>query len=208
MEIMAEKAWVKPFRMSGIVRGYGSVFSTLPEWMNGHGSLLNTGDGGATSKHQRNNVIKRRVPTSVSKPSLFLRSRLQARATATVFCCILMCANQLKAGPSIHLRYCFSTAGARVLASAGTPRHVWENREAPREVTSKEKGTESVGGLSTLQLSSVVCSKVLSASAAEQSAPSPVYLFAGQRLRHLSTQVMMRFCCQSATESLLISGGL
>lgn len=126
----------------------------------------------------------------------------------TVFCCILMCANQLNAGPSIHLRYCFSTAGARVLASAGTPRHVWENREAPREVTSKEKGTESVGGLSTLQLSSVVCSKVLSASAAEQSAPSPVYLFAGQRLRHLSTQVMMRFCCQSAPESLLISGGL
>ena len=77
----------------------------------------------------------------------------------TVFCCILMCANQLNAGPSIHPRYCFSTADAHVLPSAGAPRHVWESREVPREVTSKEKGTESVGGLSTLQLSSVVCSK-------------------------------------------------
>lgn len=48
------------------------------------------------------------VPASVSKPSLFLMSRLQERATATniLLCCILMCANQLNSGPDIRLRYC------------------------------------------------------------------------------------------------------
>ncbi|CAN0310118.1 unnamed protein product, partial [Rangifer tarandus platyrhynchus] len=45
--------------MAGVARGCGSVFSTLPEGVNGRGSLSNAGDGGATSNHQRNNVIKR-----------------------------------------------------------------------------------------------------------------------------------------------------
>lgn len=41
------------------------------------------------------------VPVSVSKPSLFLMSQLQERATATstLLCCILMCTNQLNASP-------------------------------------------------------------------------------------------------------------
>ena len=64
----------------------------------------------------------------------------------TVFCCILMCANQLNAGPSIHPRYCFSTADTHMLPSAGAPRHVWESREAPREVTSKERESNWICG--------------------------------------------------------------
>lgn len=43
------------------------------------------------------------VPACVSKPSLFLTSQLQERATVTntLLCCVLMCANQLNAGPDI-----------------------------------------------------------------------------------------------------------
>lgn len=47
MEIMAENALLKPFRMASIVRGSGSVFSTLPERVNGCCSQPNASDGGA-----------------------------------------------------------------------------------------------------------------------------------------------------------------
>ena len=47
-------------------------------------------------------------------------------------------------------------------------------RHHERSPPKKEGGTESVGGQSALWLSSVTCSKALSALVAEQSAPSPM----------------------------------
>lgn len=58
MEIMAENALLKPFKMDSVVHGCGSVFSTLPERVNGCSFQPNAGDVGATSNHQLDNVIK------------------------------------------------------------------------------------------------------------------------------------------------------
>lgn len=69
--------------MAGIVRGCGSVFSTLPEGVNGRGSLSNAGDAGPLQTISATMLSSGRVPASVSKPSLFLRSQVQEIATAT-----------------------------------------------------------------------------------------------------------------------------
>ena len=62
MEIIAENALLKPFKMDSVVQGCGSVFSTLPERVNGCCFQPNAGDVGATSNHQLDNVIKRLSP--------------------------------------------------------------------------------------------------------------------------------------------------
>lgn len=64
MEIMAQNALLKPFKMDSIVHGPRSVFGTLPERVNGCCFQPNTGDSGATSNHQLDNVIKRLSPCS------------------------------------------------------------------------------------------------------------------------------------------------
>ena len=83
MEIMAENALLKPFRMASVVRGSGSVVSTLPERVNGRCPQPNASDGGALQTLSTTMLSSGRVPASVSKPSLFLTSQLQERATAT-----------------------------------------------------------------------------------------------------------------------------
>lgn len=62
MEIMAETALLKPFKMDSVVHGCGSVFSTLPERVNGCCFQPNAGEVGAPSHHQLHNVIKRLSP--------------------------------------------------------------------------------------------------------------------------------------------------
>lgn len=48
MEIMADNALLKPFKMDSFAYGCGSVFSTLPEGVNGCCFQPNAGDGRAT----------------------------------------------------------------------------------------------------------------------------------------------------------------
>lgn len=97
--------------------------------------------------------------------------------------------------------------------SSGSPRQRLpkvserENRHHERSPPKKEKGTKSVGGSRAFQLSPVIYSKVLSASVAEQ----PACTFTDRHIWRSEADTypaMMRFSCQSAPKSLLISGDL
>lgn len=58
MEITAEKALLKPFKMDIVAHGCGSVFSALPARGNGCCSQPKAGHTGATSHLQCDNIIK------------------------------------------------------------------------------------------------------------------------------------------------------
>ena len=140
VEIMAEEAWAKLFRWLAL-RVAVRLFSApcLKEWMAAVPCRMQATWGhfkpSAQQCYQAAELLLLSVSHHYSSGAKCRRRPLRQ----AVFCCILMCASQLNAGPSIRFRSCLSTADARMLPSAGAPRGAWESREAPQEVTSKER---------------------------------------------------------------------